>query len=340
MTTPAGQQPTVVNDPAQGADPDVAKYAELAKELGIEEGGAPEPVEPKPSEPSGLPAPAEPRRDRPEQVPYAEHENVQRALREARAAQKASDDRLAGIMQLVDQSLAKRGPHEPESKDNKPKLPDVHEDPIGFFQGRIAQLEAQLGEAHNGVRLTAEQQQSYQQHQALWQTVAHSEQDIRDPKNQNHKADYDDACQYLEGQRIKQLNRMYPDDSPRAVEYARSNGFQSAPELKLAILNQDRQSVAIQALQLGLSPAQFYYDLAMDAGYQLKPARAANGQFGAKAIEAAKRGKAASVSISGGASGRKGADDMSIADLADLFVEDPEMADRVWNQMARAGKLE
>jgi hypothetical protein len=135
---------------------------------------------------------------------------------------------------------------------------------------------------------------------------------------------------------------MYPDESQQAQHYARQMGFQDATQLKLAILNNDRQSVAIQALQLGVSPAAFYYQLAEDAGYQAKPAqpRAPNGQFAAnEAIEAAKRGQAASVSISGSNSGRKGAEDMAISDLAALFVEDPDAADRIWDQMAKAGKL-
>jgi hypothetical protein len=171
--------------------------------------------------------------------------------------------------------------------------------------------------------------------------VQRSEADILDPKSQSHKADYYDACGYLEGQRIKELDRMYPDGSPYAVQYARQQGFQDAAQLKLAILNHDRQAVAVQALQLGMSPAQVYYDLALDRGYQPKAAQPPlkNGDDrGKQQLEAAKRGQKASTTVSGGGAGR-GANDISLTELADMFVEDPEMADKMWDQMARAGRL-
>lgn len=315
------------------ADPEVAKYEALRKELEPEQQSQQEPEpQPQAQEP-------EPKAKPPYEDLERNYTNVQEALRQERAAKKASEEQLARFMRIVEESRAKR---EPEPKKEEPKLPDALEDPIGHFNGRIAQLEAQLQEAHQGVKRTTEEQQTYQQQQALYARVVQSEQEIRDPKSQSHKADYDAACEYLEGTRIKQLNRMYPDDSPQAQHYARQMGFQDASQLKLAVLNQDRQAVAMQALQLGVSPAQFYYQLAEDAGYQPKPAqpRAENGQFKAnEAIEAAKRGQKAAVSISGSNSGRKGAEDMAISDLAALFTEDPEAADKIWDQMAKAGKL-
>jgi hypothetical protein len=329
-------------------DPDAAKYDELRKELGLNEAG--DPVEPAEAdvedkgetEPEDEPSP-EPRA-KPEHVPYTEHENIQRALREARAAQKASDERLAGIIELVNRSRERR---EPEPKKDEPaKLPDVQEDPIGHFTGRIAQLEAALTKAQQGNQQTAEQFQAAQEHQQLFSLVQRSEAEILDPKSgEGHKADYWDACAHLETQRVKELDRMYPDGSPYAMHYARQQGFVDPAQLKLAILNHDRRAVAIQALQLGRPPAQVYYELAVDRGYVPKVAKV-NGagkdgiaERAKQQLEAARKGKAASLSISGGDGGRKGAEDMTLSDLADLFAEDPDMADKVWDQMERAGKL-
>jgi hypothetical protein len=214
----------------------------------------------------------------------------------------------------------------------------VEEDPIGHFTAKIAALEQQLTEARTGTRQTAEQFQAAQQQQQLFQLVQRSETDILDPKNPDHKADYWDACGYLEGQRIKELDRMYPDAAPYAVQYAQQQGFRTPRDLKLATLNHDRQAVAVQALQLGLSPAQVYYNLALDRGYQAKANGKAPADKGKNIIEMAKRGTKAATTISGG-SGRKGAQDMSIKDLSDLFIEDPEAADKVWEEMRRQGRL-
>jgi hypothetical protein len=320
-------------DNAPPPDPDTEKYAALARELEIEpEGGEPEtPAEP-PAEP------AEPDKAKPEYVPYTEHENVQKALREARERAKASDERLNGIMELVNRSRAERQQQKDEPKKDEPQLPDVEEDPIGHFTAKIAALEQQLTEARTGTRQTAEQFQAAQQQQQLFQLVQRSETDILDPKNPDHKADYWDACGYLEGQRIKELDRMYPDAAPYAVQYAQQQGFRTPRDLKLATLNHDRQAVAVQALQLGLSPAQVYYNLALDRGYQAKANGKAPADKGKNIIEMAKRGTKAATTISGG-SGRKGAQDMSIKDLSDLFIEDPEAADKVWEEMRRQGRL-
>ena len=56
------------------------------------------------------------------------------------------------------------------------------------------------------------------------------------------------------------------------------------------------------------------------------------------AIEAAKRGQRAAKTLSGG-QGSRGAEDLSLNDLSDLYAEDPEEFDSMWDKMARAGKL-
>lgn len=341
------QVDTSTNGVTPPADPDAAKYEALRKELDgtstneAETGQETQQVVEKPTETI-----VDQQRAKPEHVPYGEHENVQKALREARDEAKQSREQLSRLMQIVQDARGKREP-EPAKKEEPPKLPDVQEDPIGHFTGRIAQLEAQLQEAHKGVQHTTEEQRAYQQQQAIWARAQASEAEIRDPKHASHKADYDEAVQYLENVRWKQLQRMYPDSSLHVQQIAAQYGV-TPEQYRVHMLNQDRQAVTVQALQLGVPPAQFYYQLAEDMGWQGKPngqQRAPNGQFTSLAdkakqqLEAAKKGKAASISISGGSGERKGAQDMSTADLADLFVEDPEMADKIWEEMRRAGRL-
>lgn len=323
-----------------GAD-DAAKYEALRQELGIEEPAVPEPEsqpelqpEPQPeSEPDSQPKPS-----------YEELEEHSRktagALKEAREQAQRERAEKAAILQIIEQARSQRLQPEQEP----PKAPDVNEDPIGFFKAEVARLESQLQQAQHGSQRTAQELEADRQRQMLWGAVERSERDILDPKSQNHKADYYDACQHLESQRIAELEEMYPDGNPYVLQYARQMGFADAQQLKLAVLNHDRQAVAVQALQLGKSPAQVYYDLALRRGYQPKVSeQKKNGQLIAdkakQQIETTKRGLKASTTVSGGGGDRKGANDMTITDLADLFVEDPELADKMWDQMARQGRL-
>lgn len=333
MTMEAGQQvPEVTNTPPP--DPDAAKYEALRKELNIE----PEGDEPAPqAEPQ---AQVEPEPPEPQHVPRVEHENVQKALREAREQAKAAEAREQAIIKLIQETRAQRQQPQPE-KAEAPKIPDVNEDPIGHFKALYEELKAEVQQSKQGSQQTAEHLQAQAQHQQLLQIVQHSEQAILDAKNPEAKPDYWEACAYLEGQRERELQRMYPDNAPFAHQYAQQQGFRSAAELRQAVLNHDRWAVAVQALQMGVSPAEFYYSLAQDRGYAPKAKDVTpNGVDKAKLqIAAAKKGRAASVSISGGNSGRKGADDMSITDLSDLAIEDPEMFDQVWEKMRKAGKL-
>ena len=328
------------NGAAPAADPDAARYAELAKELDGLNGAEPQP------EPQAQPEPQP--QPEPEQKPKPTYEdlernygNVQEALRQERSAKKASEEQLGRFMRIVEDARARRD--QPEAKkDEAPKLPEVQEDPIGHFTGRIAQLEAQLTEARKGVQTTTEEQRAYQQQQMIHSEAVRSEQDIRNPKSQSHKADYDQAIEHLEGLRIRQIDALYgPDDAPGAEQWAQSQGYRSMQEMKVAAIVHDRQAITVQALQRGIPPAQFYYQMAQASGWQT-PAPKPNGSLADQAkqqLEASKRGINASVSISGSNSGRKGADDMALSDLADLAIEDPETFDKMWDKMAKAGRL-
>lgn len=342
MTTEATQVTSTADAGAPPLDADAAKYEELRKELDIEADGGesePEPNEPGESEPASEPATkTKPSYDELE----ASSRKTAAALRDAREAQRASDERLAGIMELVNRSRAER---QPEAKQEPPKIPDVQEDPIGHFKALYEQQQAKIDALERGGSQTAEQLQAKAQHDQLLQIVQHSETHITSDKNPEAKADYWDACAYLEGQRERELARMYPDGSPYVQQYAQSQGFRTAAELRQAVLNHDRWAVAVQAVQMGVSPAEFYYSLATDRGYQAKANGKANGKDVSLAdkakqqLDAAKRGAKSSVTLSGDTGGRKGANDMSMTDLANLFIEDPEAADKVWEQMARSGKL-
>jgi hypothetical protein len=334
MTMETGQQvPVDSGAVAPPPDPDAAKWAELAKEVGVEPGGEPEP------EPAAEPA-AEP--VEPVKQP-TELDNLRSALKEAREANKAEQARTDAIIAALKEARERKGQQEPAKAAEPPKLPEVQEDPIGHFQGRIAQLEAALQYSHQQGGQQTQQIQQHLQEQAMWQSVAASETEIRTPGNPAHKADYDDACQHLEGARVRQLDRMYPDSAPQVQAMARQQGFATPAEFKLSLLNQDRRNVATHALQQGMSPAQLYYELALDSGYQPKAnGKAPEATLAERAqqqLAAARKGTKAAVTLSGDSGGKKGVSDMTQTDLAQLFLENPDEADKVFEQMRRAGKL-
>jgi hypothetical protein len=345
MTMQAVQQTPANDSTAPPADPDAAAYAALAKELEIEQEGAEPAAEPaesaatepaEPTEPAGKPAPTE-------------LDNLRSALKEAREAHKADmareQARTDNILQALREAKERRGQQQEQKPAEAPQLPDVQSDPIGHFTGRIAQLEQALQYAYQGGQQQTQQITEHLQEQAMWGTIQASEAAIRDPKSPDHKADYDDAVAHLIGVRARQLDEFYPNESPAVIAAARQAGFGTALEYKQALLQNEARSLAQTALQNGSKPALMFYNLALTSGYQPKangkaPAPAASLTERAKQqIEAAKKGTKATVTLSGGSASRKGADDMTQDDLARLFLDDPETADKIFEEMGRAGKL-
>lgn len=343
MTTAVTNGAVAPETGAPPPDPDAAKWAALEAELATEEGeeaepeATPEPVaEPKAAEPEVVEPKPKPTYDELE----TNYRNTQTALQQARTKQRQADERLTGITEFIQGTLRKQQPakEEPEA----PAIPDINEDPIGHFQARTALLEQKLEEAYKGNQTTQQHVQQSEQQRAFVDHVVRSEEAIRNPKSPTYKADYDEACQHLGAGRVAELAIMYPDNSPQAQAVAQQYGMPSPAELRNAILNQDRIAVATQALQMGVSPAEMYYSLATQRGYRTPATNGALKSPAEKAaamIAATRKGQKAAVTISGGGGGKKSVGDMSIADLTDLYDEDPEAADKVFAQMAKNGLL-
>jgi hypothetical protein len=128
--------------------------------------------------------------------------------------------------------------------------------------------------------------------------------------------DYDDACNFVRGIRERQLEAYYPDRNPHVHAEALNSGYRNAAEMRRAIINEDIRRLATQALQRGQSPAKLYRDLALSAGWKVP------GQTSTAPGGRAPAGK-----------------DYDIGKLADLFVTDPDKADREWERARRAGQL-
>lgn len=334
-------QPTAsaAGSPPAGVMPDAddASWAALQAELETpdltEETSEPVRAEPgqQQQEQQEPPNEEQPKQLTPEQQ---QARNLGVALREARAREKAANDRLTQFTETV-RSL-REARQQPAEQVPPKKEPTVEEDPIGYFQNELAKRDQVIEQLQRGTRQSVQQVQAVQREEQFWNVVKQSEQAVRAAPD---TADYDDACRHLENARIAALAIMYPDNDPGVQAYAAQHGGTPA-QLRAHLLNQDRIAVAQTALQFGRSPALDYYNLAKQHGYVPKGA-APNGQRkptqAEQAVEAARRGQGATKSISGG--GGKADNPLTMAELEQLFTEDPELFDKTWDKMAKQGLL-
>lgn len=323
-----------------GGDSEAALWAQLENDVAdkpevddeVEETAAkvaPEAEKPEP-EPEKEPEKAE---KQPDKLPYEELEKRHKQLNGALAEERATRKQLAEQKQQMETLLraiaaerqARAQPQQPEA----PKIPDINEDPVGFFQHKIAEQERIIEELRNGTKQTREQIEAENAQRQFWGEVQRSEVEAR-----QKLPDYDDAVTWLEAARVKEIARMLPD-TPQAQRLAEQRGFATVEDMRTAMLNHDRQSIAAQAFRVGRSPAEMYYEIAQDRGWQGKPKPVETAKA---AIAATKAGQAASKTIAGGAAGRS-ADDMSLDDLAELYIDDPVKADKIFKRMKEKGLL-
>jgi hypothetical protein len=180
------------------------------------------------------------------------------------------------------QQYAEQVRHQPAPAQHMPRVRDLEEDPVGHFQDRLTVMEG------NAVG------HSFLNH------VRESEQQARAEIGD----DYDRACEHLENGRYAEIERAYPDN-PQTAALARSRGYRSPQDMRVAILNQDRMAVAQRALQLGVSPAGLYYEIALQRGYKSD----------------------------------RGLSKSEHKRMLALYEQDPEAFDREWDRAARAGRL-
>src|SRR5262245_40956072 len=199
VDVPGAPQAPTPNDavPPNLPDPDSQQWADLAKELDAEEEALPEeaPVE-EPPKPEGEEAPPEP--DKPklsyEQL-ESNYRNAQGAFKSEREGRRRAEESLQAVNKLIDDLRAARArPAQPEPE--MPKVPDVHEDPIGHFQARTAILEQALLQTHQGQQATQQHLQAQAQEEQFWNHVRASENEFR-----KTTADYDAACEHLKAHR-------------------------------------------------------------------------------------------------------------------------------------------
>ena len=343
---------TVDTSTAAAAVPDAqeaALWAELEKS-DAEPGEAPASTEtaddkPEPAKEGAAEQKPEPEPDKsaPAPIPYEEldkrYKQLQSALGEARNSRRELADQYRRAVDYIERVAS--GQLQPAQQQRQAggqqqgEPPSIDEDPIGHFQYKLAQQERVIAALQQGSQQSIEQLQQERAEEQFWGTVQRSEQEMR-----ASNPDYDPAVHYLEQSRIHELEMMFPDDSPHAQQYATQQNCRSPAELRSRVLNQDRITVAHQALQMGMSPAQLYFQLAQHRGYQSKtgvPSIRKPTAQAANPIDATRAGMKAAKSLSGGGGGTNNA--MSADDLAQLYLDDPDKADREFSRMQKAGLL-
>lgn len=324
--------PTSDAEIAGNAAAELAAYNALEKEIDAEDGGAPA-DEAAAEAPDTKLEPEQPKdeKDKAQQarLTYEElekrHKDLQGALGQERATRKAEAERRANMETVLRQVVAERQQRAQQAQQQTAEPePTLETDPAGFFQRKLAEQERMINDLRTQSTRSAEEVQQAQ----FWSYVDRAESAMR-----ASNPDYAPAVSAMEQARMAELSVMVPDE---AVEFAQQHGYETPADLRAAILNRDRVSIAQQALAMRRNPAELYFEIAKHRGF-VKPAQAKSGAT--QVIDMARAGQKAAKSIAGGGSTSASAD-MSAEDLADLYLTDPDQADKVFATMKSKGLLQ
>ncbi len=324
-------------------DVDAAAYAALAKEVSDDNVQAvteqPEPQkEPEAPEPEKVEAQEQKDDPKPDTDYKRQYEELRGALGEERHQRKSlreQNEKLASQvsnMQHLLEGLTKQQQEARRAEEEQFLTPE--EIQSRRLAEELGQVKTQNQELAEWRQQQERQAQEASQHDALVQSIVSAERAFAQTT-----PDYHDAAQALAQSRLQELAVFYPDESPQVHEIARQWGFAGPQQLREAMLHQDTMKIAVQASQLGTDPAAYIYQLAKQRGYTGK-AQPAPQQPNPNTMQMVKDGQKAAGSLSTGTSTPTDASGFpSQAELADMYVSDPDKADDVWKQMKSAGLL-
>lgn len=307
----------------EAADPEFAQWSALEKEVG--DAPAEAVVETK-TEPAPEAIKAE---DKPKDpLPYDEldkrHKNLQGALAETRGEMRQyreNSEKLANQLANMQEFLRVQ-----QAQRQAPAQQQDDLAPLREYLGKIEQTATQAEQRAQQVEQRWTQQS---EEQRLGQHVVQLERQFM-----AQAPDYMPALEYLAKSRMDELSVFYPDDSASAMDAAANAGFRSVAELRQAVMANEQKTLAKQAVATNQNPAELLYRIAKQRGFaaprQAEPVKPA-------ALESVRRGQAAAQSLSGGGATNSGSDDMSVDDLANMYLEDPDAADKMFAKMKAKG---
>ena len=308
----------------EAADPEFAQWSALEKEVGDAPAEAVVETNTEPA-PEAVKAEDKPK----EPLPYDEldkrHKNLQGALAETRGEMRQYREnseklanQLANMQEFLRVQQAQRQAPAAQTQDDLA--------PLREYLGKIEQTATQAEQRSQQIEQRWTQQS---EEQRVGQQVVSLEREFM-----AQTPDYMPALQHLAKSRMEELSIFFPDDSMSAMDAAAKSGFQSVAEYRNAVMAAEQKQLARQALATKQNPAELLYRIAKQRGFaaprQAEPAKPA-------ALESVRRGQAAAQSLSGGGATNSGSDDMSVDDLANMYLEDPDAADKMFAKMKAKG---
>ena len=262
-------------------------------------------------------------------VPYEQlaenYENLQRALRAERfqARQTAEQAAQQAAMQAYNLALQQMAPQ------NQPI--DVNDDPVGFFQQQVQNLQAQTQAQQVAMQTYLQEQQQVAEHAQLKTIAEQAEQEFHE-RLPGGEPEYEAALDHWRGSRFQELQMIHPNASE---------------ELIMATIQNDEAAIVAQASRLGVAPPAYAYQMAMSRGYRPGmyyqqeqgiddegrdlPPRATNGRFMARDFdELREEGRQYAQSLSG--AGRP-AQDQSVERM--LHMDNDEFG-KAWSKMKKS----
>lgn len=334
------------------SDTDAALYAALEQQFGDqkqpEANPAPEPdktgAEPsaEKQEPAKEAAKEPPKQEdkKPDKPPLSQEElatrykNLQGALAESRGETKALKDSFETTQrqfQALQEFLkSQRAPQQAQ--------PQTPEDAAREFLGGMVERQNKIDQSTQDLQKALNEQREQQQ---LGQYVQVHEQQFA-----AQTPDYMQALAHLQTARDAELRIFMPDDQPEAWANAKKAGFSSPAEYRASAMRSEAMQIARHARANNVNPAELFYNLAKTRGYAGVSAPVATQQQPAivqqaqpNPLDGIKKGMEAAQSLTGGGVSKPAGNEMTQEDLAELFLSDPDKAEKTWAEMKAKGLL-
>lgn len=235
------------------------------------------------------------------------------ALHESRIKEREWRDKAAQIEREAQERFQKLEARLEKLVNPSPVVPDFATDPAGNLQHEVATTKAELAD----LRKVADQSRQTQEARDFEQRIASDTQASEQAFAKDHP-DYLVAVQYLQGIADKNLAMMGVED----------------PIARQAQIRKDALAMSLKALQMGKSPAEVAYQLAVNYGYKAATAPSSDA---AKKIETIQAGQKTASMPAGGSkqttltlSALEQMDD----DDFNKLVDDPKSWNKLVKQMA------
>ena len=233
------------------------------------------------------------------------------ALHESRAKEREWRQKAEAIEKDSQERFQKLEQRLEKLMNPPPPVPDFATDPAGHLQHQVAETKAELA----AVRQNSEESRKAQEIQVFEQQIATSTQQAEQVFMKDHP-DYLAAVQHLQTIADKNMEMMGVED----------------PAQRQAQIRKDALSMSLKALQMGKSPAEVAYNLAINYGYKSGVTNQVSDA--AKKIQSIQEGQKTQTIPSGG----KVATTLTLAALETMddddfnkMVDDPNL----WNKMIR-----